>query len=144
MTQLSRYVDIARIQRSHQASRWRIDNTIPPESVAAFARLAKQFDRVVDHFKRQPDTSSWYRCPRLNRLVKGRRDSRHLGLAGSAAVDLEIFGIPNSALAKWIADNCEHDEVIVEFHNPAEGPNSGWVHWAIVLPVGAKDGPPGS
>ena len=39
-----------------------------------------------------------------------------------------IDGMSNLDLAKWVADNLDFDQVILEFYNPKEGPNSGWVH----------------
>ena len=41
--------------------------------------------------------------------------------------DFEIFGLPNSELAKYIIENLDFDQLILEYHNPEE-PNSGWIH----------------
>jgi hypothetical protein len=35
--------------------------------------------------------------------------------------------VSNAELCKWISENCEFDQMILEFHNLDE-PNSGWVH----------------
>ena len=43
------------------------------------------------------------------------------------AADFEVFGLSNAELVKWISENCEFDQMILEFHNLDE-PNSGWVH----------------
>ncbi len=43
------------------------------------------------------------------------------------AGDLEVPGIPNLALAEWIRDNLEFDQLILEFWSPGD-PGAGWVH----------------
>jgi hypothetical protein len=47
--------------------------------------------------------------------------------AKGEAADFEIFGVPNNELAKWIASNCEFDQLILEYYKEGE-PNSGWIH----------------
>ena len=47
--------------------------------------------------------------------------------AKGQAADFEIFGIANADLAKYIINNLDFDQLILEFHNPEE-PNSGWIH----------------
>ena len=36
--------------------------------------------------------------------------------------------VSNIELAKYIKDNLEFKQLILEFYNKDEGPNSGWVH----------------
>ena len=43
--------------------------------------------------------------------------------AKGQAADFEIFGTPNAELAKWIVENLDYDQLILEYHNPEE-PNS--------------------
>ena len=31
--------------------------------------------------------------------------------------DFEIFGTPNAELAKWIIENLDYDQLILEYHN---------------------------
>ena len=69
--------------------------------------------------------NSAYRGPKLNAAVGGSAKSQH---CNGEAVDFEIDGMSNLDLAKWVADNLDFDQVILEFYNPKEGPNSGWVH----------------
>ena len=42
--------------------------------------------------------------------------------------------MPTIELARWVVDNLEFDQVICECYNPANGPNSGWVHVSLVPP----------
>ena len=44
------------------------------------------------------------------------------------AVDYEIPGVSNQLLFDWCADNLRFDQLILEFHRPSLGDNSGWVH----------------
>ena len=46
------------------------------------------------------------------------------------AVDFEIPGIPNLAVAEWIRDKLDFDQLILEFFDPEE-PHSGWVHVSL-------------
>ena len=44
------------------------------------------------------------------------------------AVDYEIPGLSNQTLFEWSRDNLRFDQLILEFHRPELGSNSGWVH----------------
>ncbi len=71
--------------------------------------------------------SSGYRSPALNAALGSKPTSQHvLG----QAVDFELPGIPNLKLAQWIRDHLNYDQLILEFHHPAE-PASGWVHVSL-------------
>ena len=48
-------------------------------------------------------------------------------------LDFEIFGVPNAELAKWIIENLDYDQLILEFHKTDE-PNSGWIHCSYKSP----------
>ena len=61
----------------------------------------------------------------MNDAIGGSKKSQH---SKGEAIDLEIDGVSNMEVAGWITENCDYDQVILEFYNPAEGPNSGWVH----------------
>jgi hypothetical protein len=41
--------------------------------------------------------------------------------------DFEIPGVDNRELARWIRDNLEVDQGILEFYKDGE-PSSGWIH----------------
>lgn len=44
------------------------------------------------------------------------------------AVDFEIPGLSNQELFDWCRDQLRFDQLILEFHRPEKGLNSGWVH----------------
>ena len=78
-----------------------------------------------DHFGKPVRINSGYRSPALNEAIGGSTKSQH---SKGEALDLEIDGVSNLEVADWITDNCDYDQVILEFYNPTDGPNSGWVH----------------
>ena len=45
----------------------------------------------------------------------------------AAAADFEIPGVDNRELARWIRQNLEVDQGILEFYKDGE-PTSGWIH----------------
>ena len=68
--------------------------------------------------------NSGYRSPELNKAVGGSEKSQH---CHGEAADFESFSIANPDLAKWIRDNLEFDQLILEFYD-GKAPNSGWIH----------------
>jgi hypothetical protein len=127
---LSKYFTLDEFCKSQTAVRKGINN-YPPAEVAdelignmrALARNV--LDPIRDNYARPVYLSSGYRSPTLNKAVGGSSKSQHC--FGEAA-DTEVQGIGNPTLARWIIKNLEFDQVILEFYNPLEGPNSGWVH----------------
>ena len=124
--QLSEHFNLKEFTKSETAIRKRIDNT--PNSVHA-SNLQKVCEKILEpvrnHFQKPVRINSGYRGPALNSAVGGSSKSQH---CNGEAVDFEIDGLANPELAKWVAANCEFDQIILEFYDPKEGPNSGWVH----------------
>ena len=71
--------------------------------------------------------NSSYRAPAVNKAVGGSKTSQHVN---GQAIDFEVKGVDNKAVADWVADNLEFDQVILEFY-AAGDKNSGWVHASI-------------
>ena len=124
--QLSEHFNLKEFTKSETAIRKRIDNT-PSSQHASNLKLVceKILEPVRNHFGKPIRINSGYRGPALNSAVGGSSKSQH---CNGEAVDFEIDGLPNPELAKWVAENCEFDQIILEFYDPKEGPNSGWVH----------------
>lgn len=80
------------------------------------------------HFDKPVTINSGYRSPALNVAVGGSTTSQH---CNGEAVDFEIPGIPNKTVAEWVTANLPFDQCILEFYNPDEGANSGWVHVSL-------------
>lgn len=112
--------------KSETATRKRIDNTPTATHLAALKAVCENIlEPVYEYYKKPIRINSAYRGPKLNAAVGGSSKSQH---CNGEAVDFEIDGLPNPELANWIAVSCEFDQLILEFYDPKEGPNSGWVH----------------
>ncbi|CAB5212891.1 Peptidase M15A, C-terminal [uncultured Caudovirales phage] len=76
------------------------------------------------HFKRPIKIMSGYRCPALNDAVEGAKTSQHL--SGEAA-DIEVQGVDNADVWRWIDENLQFDQVIAEHLSETSGV-AGWIH----------------
>ena len=124
MVRLSENFSLQEYTKSQTATRQGLDNT-PNEDHMASAKLL--FENVVqkvrDHFG-VTVINSGYRGPALNTAVGGSSNSQH---CKGEAVDIECPGTGNYDVAKWIEDNLDFDQLILEFYTPGI-PDSGWVH----------------
>ena len=124
MTRLSKNFTLTEFTKSQTALRQGIDNR-PGTIHLHNAKLL--FGNVVqpvrDHFG-PTVINSGYRGPALNEAVGGSSKSQHC--KGEAA-DIECPGTPNYDVAKWIEENLDFDQLILEFYTPGI-PDSGWVH----------------
>jgi hypothetical protein len=77
-----------------------------------------------DYFNIPFSPLSFYRCPELNNKIGGSPRSQHMK---GEAVDFRIPSIDNLELFRYIIDNLEYDQLILEFYNK-DIPNSGWIH----------------
>jgi putative chitinase len=127
--QLSEHFNLKEFTKSETAIRKRIDNT---PNAAHAENLKNVCEKILEpvrkHFGKPVRINSGYRGPALNAAVGGSSKSQH---CNGEAVDFEIDGLPNPELAKWVSENCEFDQIILEFYDPKEGPNSGWVHASV-------------
>ena len=124
MVRLSENFTLTEYTKSQTALRQGIDNT-PNEEHLEKAKLlfANVVQPVRNHFG-PTVINSGYRGPALNEAVGGSSKSQH---CKGEAVDIECPGTPNYDVAKWIQDNLDFDQLILEFYTPGI-PDSGWVH----------------
>lgn len=123
---LSEHFSLKELTKSETATRKGIDNTPNPAHMHSLTLVCKNIlEPVRKQFGKPVQINSGYRGPKLNVAVGGSAKSQH---CNGEAVDFEIDGMSNLDLAKWVAANLNFDQVILEFYNPKEGPNSGWVH----------------
>lgn len=121
---LSKNFTLAEFTKSQTATRRGIDNTPEGEHLEAAKELFENVVQAVrDHFG-VTVINSGYRGPELNEAVGGSAKSQH---CKGEAVDIECPGVANYDIAKWIEDNLEVDQLILEFYTPGI-PDSGWVH----------------
>jgi zinc D-Ala-D-Ala carboxypeptidase len=123
--QLTNNFSLAEMVKSDTALRHDMDNTPGENEIANLKKLAeKVLQPVRDHYQKGVKCNSGYRAPAVNQKVGGSPTSDHC--KGQAA-DIEIPGVANADLAKWITENLEFTQVILEFYTPGV-PDSGWVH----------------
>lgn len=123
---LSPHFSLKEMTRSETATRKGIDNTPSATHLHNLKLVCENIlEPVRRHFGKPVMINSAYRGPKLNAAVGGSSKSQH---CNGEAVDFEIDGMSNYELAKWVVENCDFDQVILEFYDPKEGPNSGWVH----------------
>ena len=124
MVRLSQNFTLQEYIKSQTALRQGIDN-MPNEQHLEKAKLL--FENVVQTVRDNFGVTvinSGYRGPELNEAVGGSDKSQH---CKGEAVDIECPGVPNYDVAKWIHDNLDFDQLILEFYTPGI-PDSGWVH----------------
>lgn len=120
---------LAEFTKSATATKRGIDNTPQGEHLENLKYVVENICQPVrEAFGRPVRINSGYRSPALNKAVGGSKTSQH---CKGQAVDFEINGVANLALADWISENLTFDQLILEFYNPDEGENSGWVHASV-------------
>jgi len=72
--------------------------------------------------------TSGYRSEELCEAIGSKKTSQH---TKGQAVDFEIAGVSNLEVALWISNNCDFDQLILEYWNDEE-PNAGWIHVSFV------------
>ena len=124
MVKLSQNFTIQEYIKSQTALRQGIDNTPTEEHMGnATALFRNVVQKIRDNFG-VTVINSGYRGPALNEAVGGSARSQH---CKGEAVDIECPGYSNYTVAKWIEDNLDFDQLILEFYTPGI-PDSGWVH----------------
>lgn len=124
--QVSKNFYLDELVYSPTAVRRKIDNSPNVEQAENLRYLIKTILQPIrDHYKKAVKINSGFRSAALNAAVGGSDMSQH---SKGEAVDFEIEGIPNKDVAEWVADNLPFDQIILEFYNPMEGVNSGWIH----------------
>lgn len=117
---LSQNFTLAEAMQSQEAARRGIDNTPSPEILKNMINAAVQMQEVRKILGHKPiSVSSWYRCPALNKAVRGSKTSAHMT---GWAVDFNCFaeGTPYRICSILKASGLKYDQLIHEFEN--------WVH----------------
>ena len=113
--QLSKNFTLAEFTKSQTATRRGLDNTPSQEHLGNATSLFRNVvQKIRDHFG-VTVINSGYRGPALNEAVGGSSNSQH---CKGEAVDIECPGTGNYDVAKWISENCDFDQLILEFYTP--------------------------
>ena len=122
---LSSNFSLKELTASQTAERKGINNNPNEDQIDKLKMLCENvLQKVRDHYSKVVTVSSGYRSPELCVAIGSSQNSQH---AKGEAADFEIFGLSNAELCKWITDNLEFDQMILEYHKLDE-PNSGWIH----------------
>jgi zinc D-Ala-D-Ala carboxypeptidase len=100
-------------------------------SVALLRTLCEQvLEPVRRNFDRPVIINSGYRAAAVNKAIGSNSStSQH---CKAQAADIEIPGVDNLELYKWLTSNSDYDQLILEYYTG--DPQSGWVHVSYVSP----------
>ena len=126
---VSKNFALSEMVKSATAERLNVDNSPSDIHLVNLTHLAIHILQPVRDEFGVITINSGYRSPSLNAKVGGSKTSQH---CNGQAADFESFSTPNPDLAKWIANNLEFDQLILEFYDGVN-PNSGWVHCSYNL-----------
>ena len=124
--QLSKNFKLEEFEKSSTATRLGIKNKAGSGEIKNLTDLCYAvLEPVRAKFEKPILVTSGYRSEELCVAIKSSKTSQH---TKGQAVDFEIAGVSNLQLAIWIQNNCDYDQLILEFWKEEEGANSGWVH----------------
>ena len=122
---LSDHFSLSELTKSSTAERQGIAND---PSEAEIENLILVCDNILEpvrnHYGIPFIPNSGFRCLELNRAIGSSDKSQH---TMGKAVDFEVPGISNKDVALWVQENCDYDQLILEFYKEGQ-PSSGWVH----------------
>ena len=130
--QLSKHFKLHEFEKSATAIRLGIKNKAGSGEIKNLTDVCYEIlEPVRAKFDEKPVMiTSGYRSEELCEAIKSSKTSQH---TKGQAVDFEIAGISNLEVALWIQNNCNFDQLILEFWKDEEDdPNSGWVHCSFV------------
>ena len=129
--QLSKHFTLEEFEKSQTATRKGITNKAGSGEIKNLTDLCYEvLEPVRIKFDKPVTITSGYRSPELCESIGSKPTSQHT--KGEAA-DFEIAGISNLQVALWIQNNCDFDQLILEFWKEEDkDPNSGWVHCSYV------------
>ena len=113
---LTANITLDELTKSQVAERKGINNNPSPEQIENLKALAiNVLQPVRSHFDKPLIISSGFRCAELCVAIGSKITSQHVADDEAAAADFEIPGVDNRELAKWIRNNLEVDQGILEF-----------------------------
>ena len=113
---LAKNFTLNELLKSATADRMGIENW--PKSETVLVNLTNVANHILQPVRDQfgpVRVNSGYRGPALNEAVGGSSKSQH---CKGEAVDIECPGHSNYAVAKFIEDNLNYDQLILEFYTP--------------------------
>ena len=128
--QISDHFTLSELTKSSTAERLGIANEPGSMEVENLIMVCDQvLEPVRNHYGIPFAPNSGFRCLELNRAIGSSGNSQHVK---GEAVDFEVPGISNKEVALWVMENCEFDQLILEFYKE-DIPDSGWVHCSYTI-----------
>ena len=124
--QLSKHFKLEEFEKSMTATRKGIENKAGSGEIKNLTDLCYGvLEPVRAKFDKPIIVTSGYRSPELNRAIGSKSDtSQH---CKGEAVDIECLKATTEEVSRYIHDNLDFDQLILEFYTPGQ-PNSGWTH----------------
>ena len=127
--QLSKHFKLEEFEKSMTATRKGISNKAGSGEIKNLTDLCYGvLEKVRSKFEKPIKISSGFRSPELCEAIGSKPTSQHT--KGEAA-DFEIAGISNLQVALWIQNNCDFDQLILEYWKE-DDPNAVWIHCSFV------------
>jgi|TARA_R100001530_G_scaffold628_3_gene1042 hypothetical protein len=130
--QLSKHFKLHEFEKSATAIRLGIKNKAGSGEIKNLTDVCYEIlEPVRAKFDEKPVIiTSGFRSEELCEAIKSSKTSQH---TKGQAVDFEIAGVSNLEVALWVQNNCNFDQLILEFWKKEDNdPNSGWVHCSFV------------
>jgi len=128
--QISDHFTLSELTKSSTAERLGIANEPGSVEVENLIMVCDQIlEPVRNHYGIPFAPNSGFRGLELNRAIGSSGNSQHVK---GEAVDFEVPGISNKEVALWVMENCEFDQLILEFYKE-DIPDSGWVHCSYTI-----------
>lgn len=126
---ISKHVSLKEATTSQTATRLGIYNTPDEQTIERMKIVAEKcFEPIRAWYGKPLTVSSFYRCPELNKAVKGSKTSQHVK---GEAIDIDTGSrAENKKLLEWAKANLVFDQLIYEFGDET-GPE--WVHISFSL-----------
>jgi zinc D-Ala-D-Ala carboxypeptidase len=127
--QLSKHFKLIEFEKSMTATRLGIKNKAGSGEIKNLTDLCYGvLEPTRAKFDKPITITSGYRSEELCEAIGSKKTSQH---TKGQAVDFEIAGVSNLEVALWISNNCDFDQLILEYWNDEE-PNAGWIHVSFV------------
>jgi hypothetical protein len=121
---------LAELTASQVAARKGIPNNPTAGQIENLKKLCESILQPIrNHYDAPVIVSSGFRSGELSVVIGSSINSQH---CQGCAADIQVSGVDNEALATYIKNNLDFDQLILEFYKKEEGPHSGWVHVSYV------------
>jgi hypothetical protein len=122
--QLSKHFKLEEFEKSMTAARHGLENKAGSGEIKNLTDLCYGvLEPVRAKFDKPITVTSGFRSEKLCEILNSSKSSQH---TKGQAVDFEIAGVSNLKVALWIENNCDFDQLILEYWTGEA--NSGWIH----------------